>query len=144
MNIWKNYALRLSAVGAYRSFLVLPPVQALAKLIRALAEETADDEALLDHYAETFYALQKAGYDSLGGYLWEHFRYDETPYGDAAARAQPTRPWSMRRGGMWKHLQRCLRLRRRSGALRSPGGPEKRPLRCCLFGALTTRCLLKF
>lgn len=57
MNIWKNYALRLSAVGAYRSFLVLPPVQALAKLIRALAEETADDEALLDHYAETFYAL---------------------------------------------------------------------------------------
>ena len=51
MNIWKNYALRLSAVGAYRSFLVLPPVQALAKLIRALAEETADDEALLDHYA---------------------------------------------------------------------------------------------
>lgn len=54
MNIWKNYALRLSAVGAYRSFLVLPPVQALAKLIRALAEETADDEALLDHYAETF------------------------------------------------------------------------------------------
>lgn len=67
MNIWKNYALRLSAVGAYRSFLVLPPVQALAKLIRALAEETADDEALLDHYAETFYALQKAGYDSLGG-----------------------------------------------------------------------------
>ena len=86
MNIWKNYALRLSAVGAYRSFLVLPPVQALAKLIRALAEETADDEALLDHYAETFYALQKAGYDSLGGYLWEHFRYDETPYGDAAAR----------------------------------------------------------
>ena len=144
MNIWKNYALRLSAVGAYRSFLVLPPVQALAKLIRALAEETADDEALLDHYAETFYALQKAGYDSLGAIFGSTFAMMKRPTAMLRPGAQPTRPWSMRRGGMWKHLQRCLRLRRRSGALRSPGGPEKRPLRCCLFGALTTRCLLKF
>lgn len=86
MNIWKNYALRLSAVGAYRSFLVLPPVQELTELLRVLAGENTDAEVLLRHHAETFYALQKAGHDSLGGYFWEHLRYDETPYGDAAAR----------------------------------------------------------
>ena len=130
MNIWKNYALRLSAVGAYRSFLVLPPVQALAKLIRALAEETADDEALL-------------GTIPWGAIFGSTFAMMKRPTAMLRPGAQPTRPWSMRRGGMWKRLRRCLLLRRRSGALRSPGGPEKRPLRCCLFGALTTRCLLK-
>ena len=47
MNICKNYALRLSAVGAYRSFLVLPPVQELTELLLVLAGENTDAEVLL-------------------------------------------------------------------------------------------------
>lgn len=58
----------------------------LQTLVEGLAQDAPDGDELICHYAETFFELQKAGYDSLGGYLWEHLRYDETPYGDAAAR----------------------------------------------------------
>lgn len=86
MEKWKLYARRLCAVSAYRSFLELPAVAALRRLIDELARETPDGTALMNDYAEVFYQLQLAGHDSLGGYLWEHLRYDETPYGDAAGR----------------------------------------------------------
>ena len=86
MKSWKEYARRLWAISAYRDFLFLPPVQMLQMLVEGLAQDAPDGDELICHYAETFFELQKAGYDSLGGYLWEHLRYDETPYGDAAAR----------------------------------------------------------
>ena len=85
MEQWKELAQRLCAVSAYREFLQLPAMEALGRLVRALAAGGAGG-ALMDAYAETFYQLQLAGHDSLGGYLWEHLRYDETPYGDAAGR----------------------------------------------------------
>lgn len=86
MKSWKEYARRLWAVSAYRDFLVLPPVQKLQELVDGLAQDTPNGDELIARYADTFYELQKAGHDSLGAYLWEHLRYDETPYGDAAAR----------------------------------------------------------
>ena len=86
MKSWKEYSRRLWAISAYRDFLFLPPVQMLQMLVDGLAQDAPDGDELICHYAETFFELQKAGYDSLGGYLWEHLRYDETPYGDAAAR----------------------------------------------------------
>ncbi len=85
MEPWTTFARRLRAVGAYREFLRLPPVQMLQLLIEELASDTPDGDRLMDHFAGVFYELQRAGWDSLGGYLWEHLRYDETPYGMAAA-----------------------------------------------------------
>lgn len=84
---WKTYAQRLCAVSAYRDMLELPAMRALRRLIGEMAKETPDGDALMNNYAEVFYQLQLAGHDSLGGYLWEHLRYDETPYGDAAGSA---------------------------------------------------------
>lgn len=84
MDSWKMYARRLWAISAYRDFLFLPPVQMLQVLVEKLAAEESDE--LLWAYADVFYQLQLAGHDSLGAYLWEHLRYDETPYGDAAAK----------------------------------------------------------
>lgn len=85
MEIWERYHRRLQAVGAYRDFLHLPPIQELWLLVGELASETPDGNFLMGRFAEIFYELQKAGHDSLGSYLWEHLRYDETPYGMAAA-----------------------------------------------------------
>ena len=82
----KNYACGLRAVSAYRSFLQLPPVRALQLLVDELAKDSPDAAVLMAEYADVFYQLQLAGFDSLGAYLWEHFRYDETPYGDAASK----------------------------------------------------------
>lgn len=83
---WKEWSLRLTAVAAYRDVLFLPPIQEVQMLVDELASEDADGKALMQHYTEAFYTLQLEGYDSLGAYLWEHLRYDETPFGDAAAR----------------------------------------------------------
>ena len=82
----KNYACSLRAISAYRSFLQLPPVRALQSLVDELAKESPDGAVLMTEYADVFYQLQLAGFDSLGAYLWEHLRYDETPYGDAASK----------------------------------------------------------
>lgn len=81
---WKKYDIRLQAVSAYRSTLRLPPMRALTRLVSALAQ--GRERHLISTYADVFYRLQEAGHDSLGGYLWEHLCYDETPYGDAASR----------------------------------------------------------
>lgn len=86
MEFWKTYAARLSALSAYRAFLQLEPVCSLKELVQELAKEQSDGEKLVACYAETCFRLQETGHDSLGAYLWEHLRYDETPYGDAAAR----------------------------------------------------------
>lgn len=86
MTFWKELSLRLTAVGAYRDFLFLPPVQEAQMLVDELAQETPDGKTAAWHYAEVFYALATAGHDSLGSYLWEHLRYDETPFGEAAGR----------------------------------------------------------
>ena len=67
-------------------FLQLPPVRALQSLVDELAKESPDGAVLMTEYADVFYQLQLAGFDSLGAYLWEHLRYDETPYGDAASK----------------------------------------------------------
>lgn len=85
---WKEYACRLWAVSAYRDCLNLPPLKALQKLVEELAEESPRGAELIRAYADVFYQLQQAGHDCLGDYLWEHLRYDETPYGDAAARGR--------------------------------------------------------
>ena len=86
MEEWKNYARRLRAISAYRGLLALPALRALQGLVEELAREQPDGGKVIDCYADTFYQLQRAGYDSLGAYLWAHLRYDDTPYGDAAAR----------------------------------------------------------
>lgn len=86
MTSWKELSLRLTTVAAYREFLFLPPVQEAQMLVDELAQAEPDGKAAAWHYAEVFYALAAAGHDSLGAYLWEHLRYDETPFGDAAGR----------------------------------------------------------
>lgn len=86
MEKWKEYAQRLWAISAYRNLMALPVLQQLQLLVETLAEDAPERKQLLMAYTGTFYELQRAGHDSLGGYLWEHLRYDETPYGDAAAR----------------------------------------------------------
>ena len=47
MNAWKEYALRLRALGAYRAFLDLPPVQALQQLVEELAKDAPEGGALV-------------------------------------------------------------------------------------------------
>ena len=59
MEQWKELAQRLCAVSAYREFLQLPAMEALGRLVRALAAGGAGG-ALMDAYAETFYQLQLA------------------------------------------------------------------------------------
>ena len=86
MENWNDHARRLWTVSAYRELMRLPALQALQTLVEALAEDAPGEKRLLEAYTGAFYQLQAAGHDSLGGYLWEHLRYDETPYGDAAAR----------------------------------------------------------
>ncbi len=114
----RKYACRLWAISAYRSFLHLPPIQALQTLVAELAKECPDAEVLTAQYADVFYQMQLAGFDSLGAYLWEHLRYDETPYGDAAAKGKANRALTLAAksdietfsmfaamdGSMWKTL----------------------------------------
>ena len=44
-----------------------------------------DGPSAVEHYGELFYALARAGYDSLGAWLLDELRYEETPYARAAA-----------------------------------------------------------
>ena len=85
----------LCGLTVYRNLLDRKPVAALHRLLGQLEQGLGD----VNSYADIFYALAQEGYDSLSAYLEDHLRYDESPYGEAAARgtASPTLQEAARR-----------------------------------------------
>lgn len=82
----QNLYAQLSSLLVYRGLLRLEPVSALQTLLTNLEE----GDARVDDYANVFYALTAEGCDSLAEYLYEHIRYDESPFAEAAARGRVT------------------------------------------------------
>ncbi|MCD7830557.1 MAG: ATP-binding protein [Clostridiales bacterium] len=82
----QNLYAQLSSLLVYRGLLQLEPVSALQTLLKNLEE----GDARVDDYANVFYALTAEGCDSLAEYLYEHIRYDESPFAEAAARGRVT------------------------------------------------------
>ncbi|MCD8146828.1 MAG: ATP-binding protein [Clostridiales bacterium] len=82
----QNLYAQLSSLLVYRGLLQLKPVSALQTLLKNLEA----GEAKVDDYANVFYALTAEGCDSLAEYLYEHVRYDESPFAEAAARDRVT------------------------------------------------------
>lgn len=81
-----NLYAELCSLSIYRNLLDLPPVAYLRDLLEAMEGGTAG----LDSYANCFFALAEEGYDSLAEYLFDHLRYDESPFADAVARGRAT------------------------------------------------------
>jgi hypothetical protein len=65
----------------------LAPLAYLRDFLEAMETGSGAD---FDSYANCFYALAEEGYDSLADYLFDHLRYDESPFGDAVARGRVT------------------------------------------------------
>ncbi len=82
----QNLYAQLSSLLVYRGLLQLKPVSALQTLLKNLES----GEGKVDDYANVFYTLTAEGCDSLAEYLYEHVRYDESPFAEAAARGQVT------------------------------------------------------
>lgn len=85
----QNLFAGLCSLTVYRNLLKLMPLTHLQNLLRQL-EMKAEGDGLVNGYAAVFYALAEEGYDSLSDYLADHLRYDESPYGEAAARGKVT------------------------------------------------------
>lgn len=81
-NLYADYC----SISLYRSLMDLPPMAYLRDLLEGMERGAAD----LDSYANCFFALAEEGYDSLADYLFDHLRYDESPFGDAVARGRAT------------------------------------------------------
>lgn len=83
---------QLSGLSVYRSLTVWDeagqkPLNAMSELLRELHFGT---DILVELYSNVFYTLATEGYDSMADYLNDHLRYDESPYGEAAARGTAT------------------------------------------------------
>lgn len=81
-NLYADYC----SISIYRNLMDLPPMAYLRDLLEAMEGGSAD----LDSYANCFFALAEEGYDSLADYLFDHLRYDESPFADAVARGRVT------------------------------------------------------
>lgn len=83
----RNLLAELCGLSIYSNLVWdLKPVQELRGLMSRLYQESHDGEGLMDLYTNVFFALASEGYDSLENCIQDHLRYDESPYGDAAAR----------------------------------------------------------
>ncbi len=82
----ENLYADFCSISVYRGLMDLPPLAYLRDLLEALENGAAD----VDSYANCFYALAEEGYDSLADYLFDHLRYDESPFADAVARGRAT------------------------------------------------------
>ncbi len=82
----ENLYADFCSISVYRGLMDLPPLAYLRDLLEALENGAAD----VDSYANCFYALAEEGYDSLADYLFDHLRYDESPFADAVARGRVT------------------------------------------------------
>lgn len=82
----ENLYAELCTISIYRNLMDLPPMAYLRDLLEAREGGSGD----LDSYANCFYALAEEGYDSLAEYLFDHLRYDESPFADAVARGRAT------------------------------------------------------
>ena len=68
----------LMCLTAYRPLLDTPVMERVMELLKAIKKEKGEDA--LEAYTGLFYTLRDAGYDSIGGWLWERLRFDESPY----------------------------------------------------------------
>lgn len=82
----ENLYASLCSLSACRGLLELAPIRALKRLLQRLERGRAS----VDDYCRVFYTLMEAGHHSLGQYLLEHLRYDESPFAVAAARGTMT------------------------------------------------------
>ena len=82
----ENLYASVCSLSACRGLLELEPIRALKRLLRQMDRGRAH----VEDYCQVFYALMEAGHHSLGQYLLEHLRYDESPFALAAARGTMT------------------------------------------------------
>lgn len=82
----ENLYAEFCTLSIYRNLMDLAPLAYLRDALEARESGSAD----LDSYANCFYALAEAGYDSIADYIHDHLRYDESPFADAVARGRAT------------------------------------------------------
>lgn len=76
----------LMCLTAYRPLLDAPVMERVMELLKAIKKEKGEDA--LEAYIGLFYTLRDAGYDSIGGWLWERLRFDESPYARLAEQGE--------------------------------------------------------
>lgn len=85
----KNLLAELCSLSIYANLVwELEPVKELRGLLSQLYQGSHDGESLMDLYTNVFFALAREGYDSFEDCVKDHLRYDESPYGEAAARGK--------------------------------------------------------
>ena len=68
----------LMCLTAYRPLLDTPVMEQVMSLLKAIQKEKGEEA--LEAYTELFYTLRTAGSASIGDWLWERLRFDESPY----------------------------------------------------------------
>ena len=68
----------LMCLTAYRPLLDTPVMEQVMSLLKAIKKEKGEEA--LEAYTGLFYTLRTAGFDSIGDWLWERLRFDESPY----------------------------------------------------------------
>ena len=68
----------LQGVSAFRALKKQPVFLHAADLIDALV--TKQGERAVDAYCSLFYTLRQEGFQGMGPWLWDHLRYEESPY----------------------------------------------------------------
>ena len=69
----------LRGVSAYRDMMDTPVMQQAGKLLDALC--VGQGERALDAYTALFAQLRREGFLGLGDWMWDHLRYQSSPYG---------------------------------------------------------------
>ncbi len=82
MEIELRAALR--GISAYRNLLDAPLMKTACRLLDAL--KAGDGQASLEAYATLFYDLRAQGCATLGDWLWDALRFEESPYPRALER----------------------------------------------------------
>lgn len=82
----EQFYAQLKSVSPYRALLRTPAGEQLTGLFSALAHK--DGEEAMERYAALFEAVAAAGWDSLGDWLLDRLRYEESPFAAAAARGE--------------------------------------------------------
>ena len=81
-----NYDLSLGTLTLYRPLLERQPVRGLRALFAQLRDGRGEQAA--ETYCGLFCDMAAAGYDSLGAWLLDRLRYEETPYAEAVAQGR--------------------------------------------------------
>lgn len=74
----------LLSLSAYKPLAEQAVLKEYIALLAAL--ERQDAPAALDHYTGVFYRLKQEGYRSLGDWLWDALRYEDSPFGRLLSR----------------------------------------------------------